>query len=257
MRGCRITQQACHPPKSVHHGHGNASTVRTGICCTPTGQSQGDPWLFLARTWLLVQPPPRRRGKCPRWASLLFFMCAQTRCFSCGSCQGQDLHRGGCSAHADVRAMGAHLGDDCNFGNHFTWLPPNPRSTWTCWLGGKARLLGCGSFFPCCSRKPPAMWHSQRCHPEQHQPASSLLSLPLHAPTLVGTAESRGASSKAARVPCDPCSLCVPEVSPVHSHLCFPLAWFPVRLSQPGAEQRERVTHTSRSELALFSLSVL
>lgn len=40
-------------------------------------------------------------------------------------------------------------------------------------------------------------------------------------------------------------SLCVPEVSPVHLHLCFPLAWFPVRLSQPGAEQRERVTHPS------------
>ena len=58
-------------------------------------------------------------------------------------------------------------------------------------------------------------------------------------------------------IPCDPCSLCVPEVSPVHSHLCFPLAWFPVRLSQPGAEQRQRVTHTSRSELALFSLRVL
>lgn len=60
------------------------------------------------------------------------------------------------------------------------WLPPSPGCAWTCWPEGKAGLPGHSSIFPCCLRKPPATWHSQRCHlssaslPEPTTAASTL-----------------------------------------------------------------------------------
>lgn len=74
---------------------------------------------------------------------------------------------------------------------------------------------------------------------------------PLQAPTFTMAGGLLRGEKHLQRLPCDPCSLCVPEVSPVHSHLCFPLACFPGRLSRPE-EQRERVTHPgAQSSLCL------
>lgn len=93
---------------------------------------------------------------------------------------GQDLNQGGHGAWGDVCAVGAHLGNACSFGNHLMGFPSNPGCAWTCWPEVKARLPGHSSIFPCCLRKPPVTWHSQRCHlgsaslPEhhcQHQPS--------------------------------------------------------------------------------------
>lgn len=127
-------------------------------------------------------------------------------------------------------ATRAHLRDDSSFGNHLTWLLTNPRCAWTCWLGGKARLLGRSSFFPCSSRKPPAMWHSQSCHPEQHQPASYLLSLPLHAPSLVRAVGLPRAEEHLQRLPVSLVILvlCVSLRSAQYTCICvFPWPGFP------------------------------
>lgn len=174
--GCRSTWKMCHPPEVCTLDTVTAAQAGPGFAAATLAshsEISGCSW-----------PAP---GSC---SSLLHVgeentHGVQVSCFSCDSCQGQDLNQGGHSACGDTCAMRAHLGNDCSFGNHLMWLPPSPGCAWTCWPEGKTRLPGHRNIFPCCSRKPPVTWHSQRCHPEQCQPASSLLSPPLRAPTLI------------------------------------------------------------------------
>lgn len=174
--GCRSTWKSCHPPE-----------VCTLDTVTPAQAGPG----FAAATLASHSEISGCSWPAPGSCSSLLHVGeenthgVQVSCFSCDSCQGQDLNQGGHSACGDTCAMRAHLGNDCSFGNHLMWLPPSPGCAWTCWPEGKTRLPGHRNIFPCCSRKPPVTWHSQRCHPEQCQPASSLLSPPLRAPTLI------------------------------------------------------------------------
>lgn len=174
--GCRSTWKMCHPPE-----------VCTLDTATPAQAGPG----FAAATLASHSEISGCSWPAPGSCSSLLHVGeenthgVQVSCFSCDSCQGQDLNQGGHSACGDTCAMRAHLGNDCSFGNHLMWLPPSSGCAWTCWPEGKTRLPGHRNIFPCCSRKPPVTWHSQRCHPEQCQPASSLLSPPLRAPTLI------------------------------------------------------------------------
>lgn len=99
------------------------------------------------------------------------------------------------------------------------------------------------------------MWHSQRCHPEQHHPASSLLSPPLHPLILVRAVR---AEEHLQRLSCPLCSLfCVsPRGQPSTLTSVFSPGLVSRRPLPARRAQRERVTHSSRSEPALFSLSI-